>query len=179
MSLLPADLREALTQARLNALGARSIHGIGERVSRDKGAGLEFADHRGYQPGDDMRHLDVSVYSRLRQPVVRQFHPERQLDVVLLVDGTASMDFGTPNKFVFATRVAAGLACAGLAGSDRVTVGVVGSGSLQASRRFSGTHRFHELSAWLEEREPSGHLDLEEALEVALPNSPPRASSSS
>ncbi len=57
--------------------------GIGERRSRAKGAGLEFADHRAYQPGDDIRHLDLQLHARLGEHYVRQYSVFRQLPVTV------------------------------------------------------------------------------------------------
>lgn len=166
MSLLPSDIREALTRSRLGDLGAFAHRGIGERRSRDKGAGLEFADHRAYQPGDDMRHLDVSVYARHRVPVIKQYHPMRRLDVELLIDCSASMAFGRPSKFAVALRLAAGLTCAALAGSDRVRVRALGGKTREPALVGSALQRLDEMLYGLERLAPDGRGRLRDELDL-------------
>lgn len=172
MSLLSAELREALTRSRVSDLGAIARQGVGERRSRDKGAGLEFADHRAYQPGDDLRHLDVSVYARHRVPVVKQYHPLRRLDVALLVDASASMAFGRPSKFVTALRLAAGLACAGLAGSDRVRIELLGTEGEPRHVQASGLQRLDEVLHGLESASVGRRGDLGREIASVAPELP-------
>jgi len=66
----------------------------GERRSRKLGAGLEFADHRRYSPGDDFKHIDWNVYARLGKLLLRQYEEEEDLYVYLMVDASASMAIG-------------------------------------------------------------------------------------
>lgn len=66
----------------------------GERRSRKLGAGLEFADHRRYSPGDDFKHIDWNVYARLGKLLLRQYEEEEDLYVYLMVDASASMSVG-------------------------------------------------------------------------------------
>jgi uncharacterized protein (DUF58 family) len=172
VSLLPAELREALTRSRVGDLGAVARQGVGERRSRDKGAGLEFADHRAYQPGDDLRHLDVSVYARHRVPVVKQYHPLRRLDVALLVDASASMAFGRPSKFGVALRLAAGLACAALAGSDRVRIDLLGAEGEPRRLQAAGLQRLEEVLHGLESASAGRRGDLQGAIAAVAPDLP-------
>jgi uncharacterized protein (DUF58 family) len=83
---------------------------------------LEFADHRTYAPGDDMRYLDWSVYGRTEKLLLRLFQEEEDLSIYLLVDVSESMRFGDPPKADYAKRVAAGMAYVGLANLDRVGI---------------------------------------------------------
>lgn len=66
----------------------------GERRSKKLGAGLEFADHRRYSPGDDFKHIDWNVYARLGKLLVRQYEEEEDLFIYVLVDASASMAVG-------------------------------------------------------------------------------------
>lgn len=66
----------------------------GERRSRKLGAGLEFADHRRYSPGDDFKHIDWNVYARLGKLLLRQYEEEEDLYIYMMVDASASMDVG-------------------------------------------------------------------------------------
>ncbi|MEJ2153109.1 MAG: DUF58 domain-containing protein [Gemmatimonadota bacterium] len=67
----------------------------GEYTSVFKGRGVEFSDVREYQPGDDVRAIDWNVTARRGTPYVKQFVEERELTVILAVDGSASTRFGT------------------------------------------------------------------------------------
>lgn len=63
--------------------------------SRLRGQGFDFDEHRAYQPGDDVRRIDWNVTARMDAPYVRQTHAERELNVVIAVDVSPSMAFGT------------------------------------------------------------------------------------
>lgn len=62
------------------------------------GPGLDFADLREYQPGDDIRHIDWNVTARLNQPYVRQYYEEREITAWFLLDLSPSMGFGPPGR---------------------------------------------------------------------------------
>ena len=81
----------------------------GERRSPRKGAGVEFQDYRQYVAGDDLRYVDWNIYGRLDRLLLKLFIEEEDLTVTLLVDGSASMAHGAPDKLVFAMRAAAAL----------------------------------------------------------------------
>lgn len=93
-----------------------------QRRTKKVGSGVEFADHRTYAPGDDMRYLDWSVYGRTERLLLRLFQEEEDLSIYVLVDVSASMRFGDPPKVDYARRVAAGMAYVGLANLDRVGI---------------------------------------------------------
>src|SRR5512136_483289 len=63
------------------------------------GAGLDLADLREYQPGDDIRHIDWNVTARLDTPYVRQYIEDRDIAAWFLLDLSPSMDFGAVNSF--------------------------------------------------------------------------------
>ncbi len=71
----------------------------GQYESAFKGQGIEFAEVREYQPGDDVRTIDWNVSARFGRPFVKLFHEERELTVMLLLDLSGSNLFGTKNKF--------------------------------------------------------------------------------
>ncbi len=105
------------------ALETRRILGgqqKGERRSKRKGIGMDFADHRHYTRGDDPRHLDWNIYARLDRLFIKIFHEEQDLRCHLLIDASKSMDFGEPNKLKCAKEIAAAVAYVGLHGQDRV-----------------------------------------------------------
>ncbi|HXT98840.1 MAG TPA: DUF58 domain-containing protein [Polyangia bacterium] len=100
-------------------------HGV--RRSRRVGAGLEFADHRDYAPGDDLRYLDWNLFGRLERRAVRLFEEDEDLSIDLLVDVSASMGMGRPPKLDLALQIAAALAYVGLSNLDRVAVTALGA----------------------------------------------------
>jgi uncharacterized protein (DUF58 family) len=71
----------------------------GQYESAFRGQGIEFAEVREYQPGDDIRTIDWNVSARFGRPFVKVFHEERELTVILLLDISGSGLFGTRNKF--------------------------------------------------------------------------------
>lgn len=110
---------------RVCAPGFARGQGQGERRGRGAGAGLEFAEHRPYQPGDDLRHLDPHAYLRLQQLLVRTFHADRDQELVVALDLSGSMDAGQPRKVDHGASVALGLAAAALNGRDTLDLRMV------------------------------------------------------
>ncbi len=150
--LNPPLLDEAFLR-RLERLQLRSrrsfTHGIaGEHRSIRRGASPEFADYKPYTPGDDFRRVDWNIYARMGEMFVRLSEVNIDLAVHLLVDRSRSMDWGEPNKFLYAKRAAAALGYLALAGFDRVTVApFVGEpgrtlGPLQGRSRAAGLFQF-------------------------------------
>ncbi len=101
---------------------AASANATGARVSRARGFGSEFHDFRHYQPGDDPRAVEWTVYGRLGQLVVRTFRADAHLRVHLLLDVSASMTAGTPDKLACARKLAALLGYVAVRQRDAVGV---------------------------------------------------------
>ena len=99
--------------------------------------------------GDDLRQLDWNVYARLEKLFVKLFVEEEDVTVHVLVDASASMDFGTPNKLDFARRAAAALAYLGLAHLDRVSVAFLGEGHATHAPPLRGKARVFEVFGFL------------------------------
>lgn len=114
----------------LSLLSKRVFRGqlLAQRRTKQTGGGVEFADHREYIHGDDLRYLDWNVYARHGDLLLKRFQEEEDLHVYLLVDCSRSMDSGDTDpglavdKFSFARQLAAGLAYIALADLDRVSV---------------------------------------------------------
>jgi len=98
----------------------------GERRSRRKGRSVEFADHREYAFGDDIRFLDWHLLARLDRFFLKLFHDEEELRLHVLVDTSRSMGFGSPEKIDHARRVAAALAYVALSSMNRVKIVALG-----------------------------------------------------
>ena len=97
----------------------------GERKSPHRGSSVEFVDYRPYGVGDDLRYVDWNIFGRLDRLYLKLFVDEEDLCLHLLLDASASMDYGTPPKFRYATRLAAALGFVALVNYERVGVGVV------------------------------------------------------
>src|ERR1700730_8155031 len=156
-------LMTSMMRSRLVGRRARATTSFCERRSRRKGAGMEFMDYREYQAGDDVRHLDPHLYARTGGYFVRQHAVYQQLPIAIIVDGSASMNFGTPTKFDFACGLASALAFVGLAGGYVVEVGLQTGARLSLSSRVRGMRRAPAIFDWLAAQRPAGS-DFSEAL---------------
>ncbi|GAB2516949.1 DUF58 domain-containing protein [Lysobacter humi (ex Lee et al. 2017)] len=92
--LIPPSTRVALKDLRLVSRRAIGQHGIGLHRSLSRGSGLEFAQYRAYEPGDELRLVDWKLYARSDRFFVREAERESPLAVWILVDATASMGQG-------------------------------------------------------------------------------------
>jgi uncharacterized protein (DUF58 family) len=147
---------------RLDLVSRKMLQGRmkGEKRSKKKGRSVEFADHRAYAPGDDLRFLDWNIYGRLDRLMVKLFLEEEDLHVYILIDASASMDYGRPNKFRYAQRVAAALGYIGLINMNRVGVGVFSDKLDHVLRPERGRHNAWKLMKFLEDQKPEGKTDL-------------------
>ncbi|MGN0086364.1 MAG: DUF58 domain-containing protein [Alloprevotella sp.] len=96
----------------------------GEYHSAFKGRGMSFAEVREYQPGDDVRDIDWNVTARTGRPHVKIFEEERELTLMLLVDISGSLDFGTHTRTAreLSTEIAATLAFSALKNNDKIGI---------------------------------------------------------
>lgn len=108
----------------LQLVSRKIISGVlkGDRLSRRRGHSSEFADFRQYVPGDDLRFLDWNAYARLEKLFLKLFVEQEDLRLKILLDRSASMDFGEPSKLEYARKITAALAYIGLINQDRVQV---------------------------------------------------------
>jgi len=133
----------------------------GARRSRRIGDGLEFADHRSYMPGDDVRFIDWPYYARMERLLLRLFHQRSEADVIILLDVSASMaPGGEMAKFDYALRVAAALAFVAMGGLERVIVQPYAEDL--ASPLHTGRNRGQilEVLGFLAELAPAGRTEL-------------------
>jgi len=135
-----------------------------ERRTRKTGAGIEFADHREYAPGDDFRYLDLNVYQRTGRLLIRLFEEEEDLSVYVIVDTSRSMEMGDPPKLDYAKRIAAALSYVALANLDRVSV--LGFSDQMETRLAPtrGKNRIFKVFEFLRPLEAGGETDLKTAL---------------
>ena len=117
--------KEILDKVRLIEIRTRNMMNnlfAGEYHSVFKGRGMEFAEAREYQPGDDVRHIDWNVTARVGSPYIKVFDEEREMTVMLLVDVSASGAFGSQQqmKGEVGVEVSALLAFSAIQNNDRV-----------------------------------------------------------
>ena len=126
--LLDAKFMTALDT--LDVLSRKILQGKlqGERRSKRRGQSVEFADHRPYVVGDDLRFIDWNIYARLDQLFLKLFLAEQDLTLHVAVDVSGSMSLGEPSKDRFARRFAAALTYVGLVNNNRVTLSAFAGG---------------------------------------------------
>lgn len=117
----PAFVRELEALRRRLPVTVRS-GGRGERAAHRRGGSAEFQEHRPYAPGDDLRRVDWAAFARTGEPVLKLFRAEEDSIVRLLLDASASLAFGSPQKLEVARRVAAAIGYLALANGQRTQV---------------------------------------------------------
>ncbi len=121
MSPVPPELLKQVKGIALRTRGVVDSLFSGEFRSVFRGQGMEFAEVRAYEQGDDFRAIDWNVSARLGSPYVKTFTEERELTVLLMVDQSGSTHVGVPVSKAFrSVEVAAVLALAGVREQDRV-----------------------------------------------------------
>lgn len=87
-----------------------------------KGSSLDFAEHRAYQPGDDLRRIDWRVYGRTERFYIKEYDADTNAGVMFALDSSGSMDFGSGSvsKFVYGRMLAASLAWLSASQGDRI-----------------------------------------------------------
>lgn len=118
------DLLKKVRQIEIKTRGLSSNIFAGEYHSAFKGRGMAFSEVREYQFGDDIRDIDWNVTARFNKPYVKVFEEERELTVMLMVDVSGSLDFGTVKqmKKEMVTEIAATLAFSAIQNNDKIGV---------------------------------------------------------
>lgn len=119
---VPQELLRKIRRIEIRVRRILNTAFLGEYHSVFRGRGIEFSEVREYVPGDDIRAIDWNVTARLGYPYVKQFVEERELTVLLVVDVSASGNYGSsgPSKREIATEVAALLAFSAIRNNDKV-----------------------------------------------------------
>jgi uncharacterized protein (DUF58 family) len=154
-----AKLATLTMRSRIRAAGVRK----GERRSIRRGQSQEFADHRAYVPGDDLRHLDWHLFARLDSLFVKLFEEREDRTVQIFVDASASME---GDKLHVARQVAAAMAYVALGNQDRVCLADFAQGLKRLRPPVRNRASIHGVLRHLEEVEPSGESDLVRALKA-------------
>ncbi len=168
--LLGSDLIARVSQ--LDVTSRKVFRGKlkGERRSKKRGESVEFADHRPYVVGDDLRHIDWNVYARLDHFFLKLFLEEEDLSLHVVIDCSASSDCGDPSKFLFMQQAAMALSYIGLVNLNRVALTAIGDpsiglggGVVSTLRDLRGRRRTRDIAEWICGLEPIGTSDFTEA----------------
>ena len=121
------DAQEIIKKVRTVEIKTRRLSAnifAGQYHSAFKGRGMAFSEVREYQFGDDVRDIDWNVTARFHRPYVKVFEEERELTVMLLIDVSGSLDFGTQRqmKSDMVTEIAATLAFSAIQNNDKIGV---------------------------------------------------------
>jgi uncharacterized protein (DUF58 family) len=163
----PAFVRELEVLRRRLEIRARS-GASGEHVARRRGGSAEFQEHRPYSPGDDLRRIDWAAYARTGEPVLKLFRAEEDVIVRVVLDASASLDFGEPTKIEAARRIAAAFGYMALAASERAQILVAGEGLTREETPARGRSGLHALLRSLDAIAPRGGTDLCRAIDAVL-----------
>lgn len=150
---------------KLDELGLRLRHPAsgssgGLRRSKALGSSVEFSDFREYTPGDDIRRVDWNAYARFDRLFLKLFMEEREQRVSILVDASASMDFGEPSKWTAAKALAQALCYLALGCNDQVTVYALRDGGEVHTGALSARHQYPRAVDFLDNLRPSGDAAL-------------------
>jgi uncharacterized protein (DUF58 family) len=151
---------------RLALVSRRTFRGSvkGERRSLRRGHSVEFCDYRAYGIGDDLRYVDWNIYGRLDRLHVKLFVDEEDLCLHLLVDASASMNFGAPTKLQYGLRLAAALGFVGLVNLERVGVAVLRDRVAEGWPPTRGRNQVVAMTDFLANVRPAGGTSLNDGL---------------
>lgn len=158
-----AKFYESLRGFKLAVGHKSSMNLAGNRKSVQKGTSAEFSDFREYLPGDDIRRIDWNAYGRLDRLYVKEYMEEKEALISILIDTSASMEYGTRKKSELARNLAAVMAYLGLNNMDRVAV----YDMQRMQQPFvvnGGKKAFPRLTGWLESCSFTGRVDVGQAV---------------
>lgn len=157
--MLDAGFYDALSRLKLRMSHRSSLNAAGNRKSLRKGSSKEFSDFREYMPGDDLRRMDWNAYARLDKLYIREYLEEKEAVVSVLIDTSASMDYGGKSKAELAKDLAAVVSFLALANMDRVKLYDMKNMG-RALSVGGGQNAFPRVLCWLEDLEFSDEVDM-------------------
>lgn len=136
----------------------------GPRESKQTGRGLVFKDHKEYAAGDDFRSIDWNVFARTENFFIKRYEEERNMTVHIIVDGSASMNFGKDiKKFEYASMIGIGFAYMALKNNERFVFSTF-SDKLNPLKPKKGTKQMMEILSHLNVHKITGKSNLKDAL---------------
>jgi len=136
----------------------------GEHGSPQKGRSLEFADFRNYSLGDDIRYIDWNIYGRLEKLFLKLFVEDVELTIYILIDSSASMSLGKPEKFHYAKQIAASISYIALSNFDRVALASLDESVRQYQPPVRGSSLVFHCFKFLDSLKATGVTNLGRAL---------------
>lgn len=154
-----------IQRAELLGMNARQIvegYMAGAHKSPLRGMAIEFAQHREYTSGDDLRHLDYKVLGRTDRYYIKQYEQETNFVAHLLIDGSESMQYGSGplTKFDYARQMAATLAYLILLQRDAVAVSIFDTAARQRQPRTDSLGRMSDILLTLAGFDPTAQTDI-------------------
>ena len=160
---IDAAFFDKLSRLRLAMGHKASMNLTGNRKSVQKGSSMEFSDFREYMPGDDIRRIDWNAYGRLDRFYVKEYMEEKEAVVSILIDTSASMDYGANKKSDLACLLAAAFAYLGINNMDRVWL--YDMQKMQSPFSASGGKRaLSQITTWLEQLSFDGIVAIDEVI---------------
>lgn len=132
----------------------------GERRSKRRGQSVEFADYRNYVAGDDLRFIDWNIYARLERLFLKLFLEEEDLSLSILIDVSASSDFGEPGKALYMKQVAAALGYIGLINYNRVSIAAINDTLVAETGHLRSRQKVPQMLRFLQGLQPAGQSHL-------------------
>ncbi len=159
------ELLEPDFMARLDSLDVLSrkiLRGKlqGERRSKRRGQSVEFADHRPYVAGDDLRFVDWNIYGRLDQLFLKLFMEEQDLTIHIVIDVSASSSLGEPAKELFIRKLAAALGYVSLVNNNRLTITSFSEGVKGQLKNMRGRNYISDMAEFLLTSDCEGPSDF-------------------
>lgn len=183
MSINPTIDPELLRRIQTLELKAREVAEgllLGIHHAPYRGRSLEFAEHKEYSPGDDIRRIDWKVFGKSDRLYIKEFEDDTNINAVILLDGSRSMQYQSagavtasgepvPSKLDLARVLAGALSYLLLTQSDAVGLGIIRDGLEQYLPPRSRQAHFHEITARLARVEPKPGTDIGKALADLVP----------
>jgi len=137
---------------------------IGERKSKNKGRGIIFHDHRIYSKGDDFKAIDWKVYARTDNLYIKNYEEERNLTVHIVVDSSASMNYGGKiKKFDYASMIGIGFAYLAMHNNEKFVLSTF-SENLEVFRPKKGMAQLADIVDYLNNKKAGGKSKFEGSL---------------
>lgn len=169
--MLDSKFYDTLSRLQLRMSHKSSLNMSGNRKSVHKGVSAEFSDFREYMPGDDLRRMDWNAYARLDKLYIREYMEEKEAVVSVLIDTSASMDYGSAGKAELARDLAAVAGFLALNNMDRLLL----YDMRDMGRGLSlggGRNAFAKVLRWLDRLTFSGEVDMLSAVRKARRRGP-------
>ncbi len=135
----------------------------GERKASFTGRGLIFKDHSIYTPGEDFRKIDWKVFARTDKLFIKRFEEERNLSVHIVLDSSASMDFGKPSKMDYASMIGLAFAYLALKNNERFVISTFAD-KLEFFKPKKGRSQLSAMVKFLQAKKPKGVSNFERSM---------------